>query len=543
MSNYHVTYPLAIVAACALALGVVLFAIALARALARDPDNVVPSTDQAEQLKAHPAGPGEFAPDLAWPCYPFRQSRADLQRTRANVAANNAAVWRGPARMFFHSGIGWWIVFPIPVATMAFLLVASLTSWFCYLVYALVNVICAGASLALLGPAAAVLRAAQRRRRGRRHTQGACMRCFHVTPWPAYQCPTCLRPHHDVRPGRLGLLLRRCECGTHLPTMASRAAWRVTPLCQRCGAPLPDGAGGVGDVRVPVFGDVSAGKTRFLYASLNSLMQTAGQAGLAVSFPDQGSRELAEFGLGVIRSAGETAKTSTNTQITLTCRLGAGRRSQLVHLFDAAGEHFRGARQPDELRFLDDSQGLVYILDPFSVEAIRQQLADRDAAAPGFAHAAAGDPELTYGEVASRLRDNGVEASTQLLAVVVSKADLLRSAGIELPTGSAAIARWLRDSGVHNLVISAPREFGEVRFFTVASQNVPVGGPDDPGAPLRWLLTSHGVRLPPQQPDNGSSPGRADQPRADRPDRRRARQIPREPAQTRLMTTHTEARP
>lgn len=505
MNNYHVAYCVAIAAACALVLGVSLFAIALIRALASDPDLVTPSIDQSEQDEAHPVGPGQFRSDPAWPLYAFGQSHADLQRTQANVAGLNGAVWRRPAKAFFHEHRGWWVLFPVPAATVAFLLVMSLASWFCYLVYALVNTICAWASLALLVPASAMLRAAGRQRRGRLLTQAACMRCFHVTPWPAYQCPTCLRPHHDVRPGRLGLLWRRCECGAHLPTMAARAAWQVTPLCKRCGAPLPEGAGAVRDVRIPVFGDISAGKTRFVYASLNSLMQTARRVGREVSFPDEASRELAEFGLGVVRSGRETAKTSTNSQVALTCRLGEGRRSELVHLFDAAGEHFRSARSPDTLRFLDDGHGLVYVLDPFSVEAIRKQLANPEAAKAGLAHAAAGDPELTYDEVVSRLRDSGVPASTQLLAVVVSKADLLRSAGLDLPAGSASIARWLRDCGVHNLVISAPHEFSEVRYFTVASQNVPPGELDDPGGPLRWLLTSDGVKLPPGRHESGTA--------------------------------------
>ena len=244
MNNYHVTYPVAIVAAGALALGVVLFSVAFIRALARGPDLVTPSADRDEQVKAHPVGPGEFKPDLAWPFYPFRQSQADLARTQANLSANNAAIWRGPAQVFFHSGIGWWIVFPIPVAIMAFLLVASLASWFCYLVYALVNVTCAGASLALLVPAAAALRAAEQWRRSRLLTQAACMQCFHVTPWPAYQCPACAAWHRDIRPGKLGLILRRCQCGRRLPTMPLRAAWRLQAICQHegCGQPLPQGA-------------------------------------------------------------------------------------------------------------------------------------------------------------------------------------------------------------------------------------------------------------------------------------------------------------
>ena len=534
MKSYDISYAIAIVIACSLALGVALFAVALVQALAAGPDLIGPSAEQAERLKAHPIGPGEFAPDLAWPSYPYRQSRADLDRTRANVADLNRATWEGPARTFFRGTSGWWVIFPVPIAITVFLLGASLASWFCYLVYALVNVIFAGASLAVLIPAAAALRGVERWRRDRRLTQAACMRCFHVTSWPAYQCPACLSKHHDVRPGRLGLLLRRCECGTHLPTMASRAAWRVTPLCKRCDAPLPEGAGGTRDVRIPVFGDVSAGKTRYLYASLNSLMHTAQGAGLDVSFPDEASREQAKFGLDVIRSGRETAKTSTNTQTALTCRLGTGRRSEFIHLFDAAGEHFRNARQPDALRFLDDGHGLVYVLDPFSVDAIRKRLGGPGGTALPLAHAAAGDPELTYEDVVSRLRDAGFPASTQLLAVIVSKADLLRSAGLELPAGSAAIAQWLReDCGVHNLVISAGREFAEVRFFTVASQNDAPGGQDDPGAPLRWLLTSHGVRLPADASGAGGSSDSSGRPAPAPPDRRRTRSAPGDPVEAR----------
>jgi hypothetical protein len=506
--DYHYTYPVAIALGCAIALGVALFTVALVRALVVDPDLIEPSVEQAEQTTARPVGPGEFAPDLAWPFYPFRQSRADAARARRNVARNNTAIWR-PARWFSRDGKGWWVVFPVPALIISFLALAAATSWCCYLVYALVNAVCTGASRAALSPAAALLRAAERTRRRRIGAEMACVRCFYVTPWPAYQCPTCFRLHHDVRPGRLGLLLRRCECGTLLPTRASRAAWRVTPVCKRCATSLPSGAGAVRDTRVPVFGDISAGKTRFLYASLNSLVATAAQAGLDVTFPDQGSREQAEFGLNVIKSGRETAKTSTSGQVSLTIRLGFGRQSELVHLFDAAGELFRHARRPDVLRFLDDSQGLVYILDPFSIEAIWKHLGGPNASEVLLAHAAAGDPELTYDEVVSRLRDSGVPASKGRLAVVVSKADLLRSAGLDVPADSDAIEQWLWDHDVHNLVMSAHRDFAEVKFYAVASQGVLPGGPDDPGAPLRWLLTTHGVRLAPDAAGTGGQPGSA----------------------------------
>jgi hypothetical protein len=492
--SYQVGYAIAIVLACAVALGLGLFSFALVTALGRAPDLIVPATEQSEQLKAHPVGPGEFPPDLAWPFYPYRQKRADQRRTAALLTRANNAAWRVIEALFKKTG---WALFPLGIAGSCFLVVASATSWACYLVYALVNSAGQLASLSYLGLATTALRLAERVRRGRLQTQAACMNCFHVTPWPAYQCPRCRRAHHDLHPGRLGLLFRRCSCGLHLPTLPSRAAWRLIPLCKRCDSPLPAGTGALRDIRLPVFGDVSAGKTRFVFAALNRLIAATSQD---VSFMDENSGRLADFGLGVIRSGRETAKTSTNTQVTLNFRLGTGHRGQFVHLFDAAGEHFRSARRPEALRFLDDGQGLVYVIDPFSIPSVRQQTGWERTPALFQAHAAEGDPELTYEEVASRLSDSGVAVGGQRLAVVVSKADLLRSAGLTLPSGSAEVAQWLRDHGVHNLVMSAPHEFAEVRYFMVASQNVRPGSPHDPGAPLHWLLSSQGVPLPADVP-------------------------------------------
>jgi hypothetical protein len=508
--------PAAIIGACGPLLGVVLYIIGLIQALVLKPDLIVPPAYQAEQVTAKPVGPGQFKPDLAWPFYPFRQARADLARVGANIARLYGAVWRWPADAFFRglhgSRLAWWIFFPIPLAVIGFLLQAGLAAWFCYLVYALVTTGCAVVNRALFATTAAVLRWAEQRRRVAVRTYAFCKQCFHLTPWPAYRCPGCSRLHRDVRPGRLGLFTRRCECGTLLPTMPLRAAWRLTPVCQRCGEELPSGTGAVRDIRIPIFGDTSAGKTRFLYASLNSLMLTARQAGIVVSFLDQVSEEKADLGLDLIRSGQDTAKTSADTPAALSCRLGKGRRSEFVHLFDAPGEQYRDAQAYESLRFLDHGQGLVYVLDPFSTGAVRDRLTGHNATAIRLAHAAAGDPEIAYGEVTSRLRDSGVAASTQRLAVLVSKADLLRAAGLELPVESGAIAEWLTQARIHNLVLAARRDFAEVRFFAVASQDVANDQSDDPGTPLRWLLRSHGVRL---HIDPTSGRGGSDRSKAD----------------------------
>ena len=136
------------------------------------------------------------------------------------------------------------------------------------------------------------------------------------------------------------------------------------------------------------------------------------------------------------------------------------------------------------------------MLDPFSINGIRDQLTLDAQEAITLVHAAEGDPEIAYAELSNRLRGAGVSTETQRLAVVIPKADLLRRTSIPLPSESKAIAGWLAGVGVHNLVMAAQQEFSEVRYFAVASQDVTIALPDDPGAPLRWLLASNGVRLP-----------------------------------------------
>lgn len=489
---------LIIVAGLGVIIGVILFAVAVVRGLWTGPDLIAPAAYRDERQAAKPARTGEFKADKAWPFYPFRQAWADLAKVWAEIGVCQRAIFKRPMDAFFTdrhgSPVGWWIFFPIPVVVITCMLAAGLAATACYGLFALVSLGCMAVTMAVFGPIAAILLGLENGRRRLVRTQASCPRCFHVTPWPAYRCPRCSILHRDVRPGRLGLIMRRCECGKMLPTMTLRAAWRLKAACQRCRKPLPPGAGAVRDVRISVFGDPKVGKTRFLHAALSSLAGTTERAGIAFGFPDQSSKEQVELGLDRLESGQDTASTPGNALAALTIRLGIGARSTLVHLFDTAGEHFRDPEMHDSLGFLSHSHGLVYVIDPYSIGPIRQRLAAR---AGRHSRPVVADPEAAYGEVVERLRDSGVAASGQRLAVIVSKADLLQAAGLGLPPDSDLIADWLMESGAHNLVLSARREFAEARFFAVASQVTKEDGrPDDPGTPLRWLLRSYGVRLP-----------------------------------------------
>jgi hypothetical protein len=492
---------LALVVGLAVLLGVVLTGFSLVSSLARRPNLITPSAYRAERVKAKPVATGQFEPDLAWPFYPLRQARADLGQVGAEQGARFRRLWNWPGHPIL-----WILFFPVSAAAVVFLVLVILTMIILTLLFDLVGWTCAGIAAAVFAAAVTVLRGAEGARRKRVRAEASCPHCYHVMPRPAYRCPGCQKLHRDIRPGRLGLIARRCECGKLLPTMVVRASRRLGAVCQKCGKPLRAGSGALRDVRIPIFGDTSAGKTRFLYAGLNSLIEATQQARIPFGFPDEESENEASVALDLIRSGQDTVKTSRTLPTALTCRIGAGLDTSLVHLFDAAGEDYKDAQLHDSLGFLDRGHGLVYVLDPFSVGLVRDRVAGQNTSAIGLANAAAGDPETAYGEVVTRLRDSGVEASGQRLAIVVSKADLLSTGGIELPDDSEAIKDWLMKAGVHNLVLSAQREFAEVRYFAVASVATAHRRSRDPGTPLRWLLAWRGVTVPGEVDQAG--PGR-----------------------------------
>jgi hypothetical protein len=459
--------------------------------------------------------PGEFPPDLAWPLYTFRQAGIDKKAVRANLLAYHKRLWTWPVNTFFKRRYGkhrwpWWVLlFPVPVSVLSFLGGAFLVSWASYWVYwGLLT-----ASWWLDHTVIAVLRGQLRAREGRRrkgkHTAAACMKCLHVTPWPAYACRTCGERHHDVMPSDLGTFFRKCgRCGTTFPTLPSRAAWHTRAVCKRaeCQQELPDGTGAVRDIRVPIFGAVAAGKTRFLYSSLNSLQQDLDRARVKWEYLDEPSRKTAEDWISRMQ-ADKVDKTQDGPATAISMRLREGTHADFIHLFDAAGEQFSnpgnwtlgyGNQETNagSLRFLEDGQALAYVLDPFSVDSIREQAASRDPSLLSRVTIAGMDPEVSYTEVLTQLRGLGVPVESQRLAVIVSKADLLSGAGLAVPFDSGDIARWLASNGVHNVTMGAPREFREVRYFTVASLGVSIGRAHDPGVPLRWLLAAHGVKVP-----------------------------------------------
>lgn len=503
--------PILVVALPASALaGIVLAVVVVIRVFVGDrgvrPRTITPNDVQvgtAGLPKLH--GNQAFGRDPAWPSYLVAQWRVDLAAAWRAVLDVLARGFRRIGRFTGEPdmragrvicgifGFGAWLTISVGAVGAAGVLLALCTT---------VRTVAWLGWLAVVG----ALRGGDFLVRRMRSAQASCQHCYHVSSVPAFPCDRCQRLHHDIRPGRLGGLWRRCACGRRLPTTVLRAsAHRLEARCQRCDKPLRVGAAVLTDIRLPIFGPVFAGKTRLLYAGLLALRDGSAAQGTRMDFVDDESRQATANGSQIISSGADTTKTPAGVlPRALTVRFTMARRKALLHLFDAAGEFYADREDNSDLEFLDHAQGLVFVVDPFSVPWVRDQLGDTHGAELAKASPAAEEPETVYQVTTRRLRDFGVDTRRRGLAMTVVKADLLAGLPPAEDLHPDQVRAWLIRAGLDNLVLSAERDFGEVRYFLVAS--VPAGQAGtgrSPAAPFNWLVSRAGLNLLP--PDMGRS--------------------------------------
>jgi hypothetical protein len=333
------------------------------------------------------------------------------------------------------------------------------------LVQALVLLLCAGLGISaifvLRGIDSVLLRV-----RGIRMT---CPGCYRHIPYPSYRCPGCGALHHDVRPGRYGVLRRRCACGEHsLPTLLIFGSDRLAAFCpyRVCGAPLAEATGTIGEAMLALFGSPNAGKTRLLTIMVIALQAQAQAAReVAVDFADRLTARRLEELVPVVRDNLIPAKTALDKPraYSLYVRLAEASR-QLVHFFDTGGERFYDPDRLAELEYFRSAQTLIFVIDPFSIDAVWDALppARRAELSPR----ADQSPWIVFQKLARGAREMRADVKQVRLAVAVSKADML--AGEQLPApaeDSDSIERWLVEMDQDPLVKSMRHTFGQVRFF------------------------------------------------------------------------------
>ncbi|MBG6104639.1 hypothetical protein IW249_005053 [Micromonospora vinacea] len=432
--------------------------------------------------------------DYAWSHYAVWQAGYDLwavvERCHRHVTRSWTSTWRSLPRLpRYHRRYGhnssdgagpdgstrtrtWtvllaWPVLALPGAGLAGLTVGVVTG----VAVLSVVVVAVFVSIWIFGTTVtAGLRVVDRRWRASWHTQTCCTHCYYLVDLPVFACPT-THPssaptgsdrHRALRPGMQGLWRRRCGCGTSLPVRQASAGARLTARCPKCDTPLATSTGRATEIRVAVFGAPDAGKSTLVDAMV---------AALAARFPpDRCAVVRWRDERGGPRAVGVT--------------LQAHRAPQRVQVFDAPGRGLVDREICANYGYLDNTRNFVFVLDPLSLPRVREQVAGLPPHLVPIVRVAEHDLVDSYEAVVVGMRYRGVDTSRCRLAIVVSKGDLLSLLpGVApLRAGSTEIERLLVEQGLDGLLMSANRDFGEVRYFLHGQSDPPSPGP------LMWLL-------------------------------------------------------
>ena len=376
---------------------------------------------------------------------------------------------------------------------------------------ALVHLLTVGISAALARMTGTVLRYADSAVLRVKNIRMVCPACYERVPYPAYECPGrgCARRHRDIRPGRYGIVRRRCQCGTRMKTLLLFGSSRMNAYCPHCGPSLEHRPGNAPEIVLPFFGAAGAGKTRLLFSVVAQLrlwsgselgegeQQPAERPGVkrfSAEFADSATTRKLNSAAAFLGPQTATVKTPLEMPQAYIIRLITKQGPRILHMFDAAGEFFRTQERTQELRYLSKAETFILVIDPLSVEAFWDRLLPDTQAELKQTRSDAPSPDLVYQQVHQEIEAMGVQLRKARLAVVLSRADL-----IHMPCDD--VVAWAQDElGLGNLVRSARLTFKEARFFHTAA--VMADGTMHKSVPelTRWVLARSGIDLPGEMP-------------------------------------------
>lgn len=340
-----------------------------------------------------------------------------------------------------------------------------------------------------------------------------CPSCHRRVGVPVYECPTCQELHHKLVPGSLGVLTRTCRCRTELPTLLIGGRSRLRAHCSHaeCRGVLPIGGLTVPTHHIPVVGGKVAGKTVHMLAAIADLRADDGFA-----FGDDHTEDTFARIENQLRDLATVPSTLPTAPLrAATFFAGTGPRRRLVYLYDAAGEYYQSSDKVSSLRFLGSTAGMLLVVDPFSLPAVRRRMEAEEVTLPPHSTS---PPDDVVSRVADGLREQAVGRRRSRIAVrvavVMTKCDVLVECGpVPHPyerlddegraARTAAVATWLDTvAGEGGLVRQLANQYTEIGYFavsaldafgTVPRANARTGRAvqnDPPSAPLRWLLAA-----------------------------------------------------
>ncbi|TDB99113.1 hypothetical protein [Actinomadura sp. 7K534] len=330
--------------------------------------------------------------------------------------------------------------------------------------------------------------------------------CYERIGLPEYECPGCGARHPRLTPGSRGAFRHVCRCGARLPTTVPLGRFRLAAHCPHCGGRLPERIGRVRVEPLPFVGGPAAGKTTFMVLGIRALHARARAVHGRLAFVEQRHAQAYAGAIREFQRGGRLAKTGPELPLATMVDVELpGRARRILYLFDPAGEHYTGATEVESLRYLEHSEALLFVVDPFALPQLRgsltgdeRDLVDRSAASSEE------DPADTLQRVLNELRSRPDQGHQKRVAVVVTKTDLLARTEIGRfltgagPDDEAGLREWLGDIGLGNTVRTLDQLAGQVRYFASGLATEPA----DVADLLGWVTglapagAANGVRPP-----------------------------------------------
>lgn len=329
-----------------------------------------------------------------------------------------------------------------------------------------------------------------------------CPKCYGESTLPGYHCSNeeCDVLHWTMLPGALGLFTRRCSCGTRLPNTVRGAAAKLTAVCPFCQTDVVAGSGLRHTIQIPVIGSIGAGKSRLLDAATVKLSSVIGGLGGKVTPLDARAGAYLEAAGDRIAQRAMTPKTPDgDTPVGLPFIVQHGKAVVEAQIMDVAGEAFATWETSANLRYLDNADALLFVLDPLGIPDVNDQFGRSRLAHEVLV--AVGDQEEAYGAPIDRMRADQIPINRRDLGVVLTKGDILQ----QLPIGqnltgatSTSVRDWLIEVGCDLLVRRFEKDFRSVTYFLVDSMTD--RDQDDPMNPwwvFDWVMRTCGTAVKP----------------------------------------------
>lgn len=336
----------------------------------------------------------------------------------------------------------------------------------------------------------------ERASRRRASKELTCPTCYRMTLIPGYKCSGCGNIHRLLQPGPLGILRRTCECGTTLPTTATKAAAQhLEVVCPYCDAKLGITAGSRPTVLVPVIGHVGVGKTTFFASAVTGMAQYASQAGDRTF---AATNSVAQQFVSLVSGTTMLPKTAfAGRPEVMTFEASMGGTMHDIQLVDAAGEFFVNWESAQALTYIDSASSWVFIIDPLTLPEVRDKL-DSAGVTLGSTMVGTGDTGDAYASVVDRYKAAGGDLKVKSLAIVLSKSDLLTQVPewSALGTTREGVRALLIDNGADNLIRGIELDFSTIGYFAIESQSRDQLDPvRDPVRVIDWVLAQRRLAL------------------------------------------------